>query len=48
MNEEEIREAEKRAQAFREMVEEYCPHGGFLFGDQCFDKVMEARENRQY
>jgi hypothetical protein len=47
MNEQEIAEAERRAQAFREMAEEYCPHGGLLYGDPCFDRVLEAREARQ-
>ena len=47
MNEQEIVEAERRAREFREMAEEYCPNGGLLFGDPCFDRVMEAREARQ-
>lgn len=45
--EDEMLEARKRAQEYREMAEEYCPHGGFLCGDPCFGKVMEARETRQ-
>jgi hypothetical protein len=32
-NEEEAVEARKRAKEFREMAEEECPNGGFLFGD---------------
>lgn len=31
---EEIIEAQKRAREYREMAEEYCPRGGFLFGDE--------------
>jgi hypothetical protein len=33
MTEDQILEAERRAQAFREMAEEFCPQGGLLFGD---------------
>jgi hypothetical protein len=37
-NNDEIIEAQKRAIEYRQTAEEYCPNGGFLFGDdECKD-----------
>jgi len=49
MNEDQILEARQRAAEYREMAEEYCPRGEFLFGESERDRdlVMEARETRQ-
>jgi hypothetical protein len=33
MTDDEFIEARKRAQEYRQMAEEECPDGGFLFGD---------------
>jgi hypothetical protein len=37
LNNDEMIEAQKRAKEYREMAEEYCPRGGFLFGDENTD-----------
>ncbi len=46
-NDEQLLEARQRAHEYRQMAEEYCPCGGFLFGDIHYEQVMEARETRQ-
>jgi len=47
LTDEELLEARQRAHEYRQMAEEYCPCGGFLFGDIHYEQVMEARETRQ-
>jgi hypothetical protein len=46
MNDLEILEARQRANEWRENIEEYCPHGGALFGKE--EVWLEENRNRQH
>lgn len=38
MTDDELIEVRKRAEEYRKMAEEECPDGGFLFGDEPFER----------
>ena len=44
-NEEEMLEARQRSKEWREAIEEYCPNGGALLGDEFVDGDTRGKTN---